>query len=227
MEKILVPGNIDDLPPYEVLRERLAVILLPKDNNDRRLDQYPSYTYLNLAAFVVAEIRDGEVGDLVPEQSIAQCYISNKMIEHYGITAEKLFEDAMKFSAVNRPLAVKTLGSVVASRTGEPEPVGGPQFYVVSNTQGILGASAMLYPAALDSVAALIGGRGFFVLPSSVHEVLCVPDDDVDYRELELMVRGINATTVAPDERLSDDVYYYDAEKKQLIFARDRQGLQN
>lgn len=38
-------------------------------------------------------------------------------------------------------------------------------------------------------------GGDFFLLPSSVHEVIIVPDNgDVDYHALEAMVQEVNAT---------------------------------
>ena len=57
----------------------------------------------------------------------------------------------------------------------------------------------------------------YFILPSSIHEVLLLRDDgNMDYRALEAMVREINVTQVAPEERLSDQVYHYDAAEKLL-----------
>ena len=57
--------------------------------------------------------------------------------------------------------------------------------------------------------------------PSSVHEVLLVPDNgtmELDY--LEGLVRTVNAEDVVPAERLSDNVYHYDS--KEHIFENAR-----
>jgi hypothetical protein len=46
-----------------------------------------------------------------------------------------------------------------------------------------------------------------------VHEVLILPDDgNQDLESLQFMVREINWTEVAPEDRLSDYVYHYDAQ---------------
>ena len=51
----------------------------------------------------------------------------------------------------------------------------------------------------------------FFLLPSSVHEIIVAPDDgNLSYPELKEMVAEINATQVAPEDRLTDEVYHYD-----------------
>ena len=57
----------------------------------------------------------------------------------------------------------------------------------------------------------------FFILPSSIHEVLLVKDDgNVNFTELKNMVEEVNATQVAPEEKLTDSVYHYDS--KEHIF---------
>ena len=45
-----------------------------------------------------------------------------------------------------------------------------------------------------------------------IHEVLLVKDNgEMNARDLEAMAREVNATEVAPDERLTDHVYHYDS----------------
>lgn len=45
----------------------------------------------------------------------------------------------------------------------------------------------------------------YFILPSSINEVIVVPDDgSLDHKELKEMVNEINHTQVAPEERLTD-----------------------
>ena len=55
------------------------------------------------------------------------------------------------------------------------------------------------YPAPLETIAQQME-TDFFVLPSSVHEVLILPDDgSQDLESLQFMVREINRTEVAPE----------------------------
>ena len=72
-------------------------------------------------------------------------------------------------------------------------------------------AAVMFYPDFMDQVAKELGGD-IFILPSSVHEVLILPDDgNMNAQELKEMVTSINASEVAPEDRLTDNVYHYDA----------------
>ena len=68
----------------------------------------------------------------------------------------------------------------------------------------------------LFETTAEIMGEDFFELMGEVE-----PAKDVEnYHDLEAMVREVNETQVAPEERLSDNVYHYDAEAKVFELAQ-------
>ena len=95
----------------------------------------------------------------------------------------------------------------------------GPQMYVMSNETKINGAAAMVFTEKLDEFASEHNAN-IFILPSSVHEILLIPDNgNMRVSELEAMVRDVNETQVAPDEVLSDNVYFYDKDVKSLYIA--------
>ena len=91
--------------------------------------------------------------------------------------------------------------------------------FVLSNKDKHHGASAVLNPKVMDEIAEKVG-KDFFILPSSVHEVLIVTGTGQnDLKALESMVQDVNATQVSPAERLSDHVYAYDAETHEIYRA--------
>ena len=69
------------------------------------------------------------------------------------------------------------------------------------------GASVILQPEALIAIEEIFGGD-YFILPSSIHEVIVVPDLGIDDQEHDLneMVRKVNHMVVDPEERLSNRV---------------------
>ncbi len=85
--------------------------------------------------------------------------------------------------------------------------------YIMTNTQGINGASTLLYQDILKSFADQIQSD-FYVLPSSIHEVILVPfQTHLNKENLRGMVCDVNQTQVPLDEILSDQVYIYRREK--------------
>ena len=58
----------------------------------------------------------------------------------------------------------------------------------------------------------------FFILPSSVHEVILLPTKTKDAMgELSAMVKEINAAEIAREDILSDHAYYYSGKKDRII----------
>lgn len=51
----------------------------------------------------------------------------------------------------------------------------------------------------------------YYILPSSIHEIILCPADGKKAEELKRMVYGINRLVVREEEVLSDSVYYYHA----------------
>lgn len=85
--------------------------------------------------------------------------------------------------------------------------------FVLTNDTKVNGAAAILNDDTRQEIADKVGD--FYVLPSSIHETLIIPKDaGMELRDLEQMVQEVNQTQVAPQERLSDHVYEYDAKKE-------------
>ncbi len=95
------------------------------------------------------------------------------------------------------------------------------QFYLVSNRRGKLGAICMCYPGVLESLSQRFEAS-LYVIPSSIHECMVIPDYDVFPEEcLSDMVRDVNEKTVKPQEILSDHVYYYHRESGELTLCEE------
>jgi hypothetical protein len=83
---------------------------------------------------------------------------------------------------------------------------------VLSNESGVNGAAAIIYPEVPQRIYEYVG-KNYYLLPSSVHELLIVPDDgEVDSLSLREIVREVNQTHIEAEEYLSDDIYYFDGE---------------
>ena len=89
--------------------------------------------------------------------------------------------------------------------------------YVLSNRIHSYGAAAILYSGRMEGIGMYLKSN-YYVLPSSVHEVIVVPEKAaVEKEELSAMVAEINRTQVEAEEVLSDHAYYYDRKKGRLF----------
>ena len=88
--------------------------------------------------------------------------------------------------------------------------------YVLTNKEKIFGASVLLYSEKLQELAEKTG-KNLLILPSSVHEVLLMPDEEEqEYGFYRQMIAEVNTTQVDPEEVLSYSLYCYDRQKKEI-----------
>jgi hypothetical protein len=80
--------------------------------------------------------------------------------------------------------------------------------YLLTNESALYGAAVILYPGILQEAADYMESD-FFVLPSSVHEVILLPDNGEEPESLLQIVSDINHTQVEEEEILIDAVYKY------------------
>lgn len=62
--------------------------------------------------------------------------------------------------------------------------------------------------------------ENYKIIPSSVEEILLLIDNqDYDFNEIKEIVKQVNKETVLPDEFLSNSVYYYDRQKREVMLV--------
>lgn len=125
---------------------------------------------------------------------------------HIGATVEELDAWASDdYEAKGMFETLMELNPQMAEMLGAPEH---EEQLVLSNTKKINGAAAMTDKKILELALDKLGADTLYILPSSIHEVLAVAMGTPE--ELREMVCEVNDTQVAPEERLSYNVYKYE-----------------
>lgn len=88
---------------------------------------------------------------------------------------------------------------------------------IVTNEASHFGAVNIYSEDCIKQVQEKLHANNFYVLPSSKHEVICVPTEGVEIDDLLKMVTEINQTQVRDEDRLGDFVLYYDEDIRQLV----------
>lgn len=163
------------------------------------------------------------------DKGTATTMINDNMMEAYGIDLDQLYQDALLNSPVICPAQIENMGEALSRMMVEDmKSAGAPPeliqemekdlaesnknnpMTIITNDRLVDGASAIFYPGVMDLVGERMKGD-YFILPSSVHETLVVPDDGrVSLQELTDMVKEVNMTQVNPEDQLTDQVYHYD-----------------
>ena len=209
--------DVQSLTDYEQMKDKLAMEVVAADRNADLLAKVPHQEMEDMAVvyrFVMESDENGRASILV----------SNDLLDKMGVTPEQLHADALENAPELRPAVIKGMSEVMMDMMGEDahEMFGIDEFpqdemmYVATVPDKISGAGVIAYQEFMDQAAEKLGGD-FYILPSSIHEVLLVKDDGaVNFNDLKSMVEDVNATQVAPEEKLTDSVYHYDS--KEHIF---------
>lgn len=92
-----------------------------------------------------------------------------------------------------------------------------PVQVIVTNEARMFGAINIYNEDCIKQVQEKLHANNFYALPSSKHEVICVPTEGIEVNDLLKMVTEINQTEVKDEDRLGDFVLYYDGDTKQLV----------
>ena len=209
--------NLEELKDYDRMKEKLSMEVVSSVRNAELLKGVPHRNIEDMAV-VYRFVLD------IDKEGMGSILVTNKLLDSYGITPEQLHADALQYAPVMRPAVIQTMAETLLEMMG-PEakdmiPVMPEDpLFVASVPDKTQGAGVIAYQDFMDQAAERVGGD-FFILPSSIHEVLLVKDDgNVDINNLEGMVKEVNETQVAPEDVLTDSVYHYDSKEKLFELA--------
>ena len=222
-------GLVENITNYEATKEKIVPRVVNRESNEERLKDMPHKDMGDLAVTYHVDLGNSSDGNM----SVA---VSNEMMAKYGVSVDELHDQACANMENLNPTQFKSMADTLMEimvpdfaemseeqkeQTKYEMGLSGPgedAMYVISNSGKTFGAAALLDSDAMDKIQEKIGE--FYILPSSVHECILVPkSNDMDLATLENMVQEVNATQVAPNEKLSDHVYEYDSETKEIFRA--------
>ena len=231
--------DVSRLTQYKEAKKHLFMRVSNIEENLQVLDNVPYVERADLAITFHIVVEENEAGR-------ASAIVTNSMMENFGVTRNQLYKDALENSSFIAPVMIDNLGELVGRMEIEEMEARGASeeeirkaeeriyvesqynpMFVVTNETLLYGGSAIFYPGVMDQLGEVLN-CDFFILPSSVHETLVVPDDGrISCHELKAMVMDINEKEVAPEDRLTDEVYHYDTrdhvfEKAEAFTERKR-----
>lgn len=214
--------NTDGIEQYSQIRDKIVFQLIHTEKNKALLESVPHMKLLDLSIVFYALLD-------VSQQGTATMTVNNGHLQYWNVGEDELFADACENVArllpaqlltmrqmteeILHPLPDKRKNLLEGNGMDEEEDF----MYVLSNPIRSLGAACIAYPRILERAGEILK-ENYYVLPSSIHEVILVPESKgMKAEEMDEMVAEINATQVAEDEILSDHVYFYERLTKKLV----------
>lgn len=206
---------------YEKVREKIILKLINTKENVKFLEEVPHWDFLDLSV-VFQVLLD------MDSRGITTLPIDKTFMEKWGVTQEELYKNAMEntirfFSPQFIPMKdmmAEFLQEEKESSVNLLDKADGDYpkdiMYVLTNQKRNFGAACILYPTVLEKIGEILE-EDYFVLPSSIHEIVIVPGAQrQELDNMDEMVNEINIAEVSEEEILSSHAYFYDRQTKRL-----------
>lgn len=200
------------LQNFSKTRQKIVYKLIGEEENKELLETIPHVRYLDLAIVFYILLDISEFGTAV-------VLITNDIMKRWNIEKEMLYSIAHQNTKKLLPAEFQTMRSVMAELLGKESVAeeGEDSMYILTNDLRSFGAACILYDEVLEHIGKQLG-ENYYVLPSSVHEVIIVPESKSPNRvELEEMIEEINDTQVEEEEILSYRAYYFSRKENRLL----------
>jgi hypothetical protein len=217
-EEQKLPGEVPlpALEDFEAVQDILCCRLINWEKNRERLQEMPHRQFLDCAVTydIPVTLSEGREGRITVTETLRRLWhVDEDTLYRHGM------ENTRRLMPVKLQPVGELIGDILSARRKDRESEGAWQeaeevpdipLYVLRCESGSqTSAAALLYREVLQEFAKKHGD--FYILPSSVFEVLLAPVAGLpaDAASLCGMVQEVNRTQVLPEEVLSDCAYRY------------------
>lgn len=214
------PVDVKFFLDFETVRPHIIHKLINTERNQELLKEIPHAKFLDLS--IIFQV-------LLPENDSIHGFstitIRNEHCKQWEIGIDELVFAARRNTPRLLPYTARNMQSVLTELLEMPMETNidddilnmvGSKIVVLSNVKNTNGGTVLLDKNFLRECSDNIDSS-YYILPSSIHEVLAIPDDDtMDVDALKDMVKTVNDTEVTKEEILSYSVYYFDRENDRL-----------
>lgn len=206
---------------FENIRRNIVYRLINTERNRELLEDIPHIEFMDLSIIFRCILTEKEL-------SSSSLLIYNMHLKLWDVTVEELYQIAGENTKKMEGYEIKTMTEVVQDIVKEEKPdeydydecmkefLESVPMYVLSNKNRIEGAACILYTNLIREFADEINSS-FYIIPSSVHECLLLPFENLDESsEVKSMIKEINDKQVKPEEILSYSLYCYDKEEGKI-----------
>lgn len=204
---------------WEIAKDKICMrVIGPKQKQDIGRNAF-LIRFLNLSIMIYAW-EDGCNNKIL--------VITKDDVRMWGIQKEEIIRQAFSNTKKNSRFVLKNLAgylcdmipNISESERNQIESAEKNPVYVLSTIGGSYGASAILFTDIFQRVCDDFG-CDLFILPSSVHELILIPDFGARWTSEELLrvVKEVNQTVTEDNSMLADNVYYYAREVGKVEIA--------
>ena len=211
-----VSVDLDNVMSLDYIKENAYLKVINTESNYDYLMDKPYISlegFEDLSAVVILRVDiTTDNGDLN-----GNTVVDDSMLEILDISKSELFEIAKANSMEKDPARFESMRTVLMKNMGITEddpmadffPPDDGKMNVLMNKSMMFGASTIMYDGIMEDIHGKLG-EDFVIIPSSIHEVIIIPESVAPVREELLgLIREVNAGVVDSADKLSDNAYMY------------------
>ena len=213
-EKIMAElESIENMNRWEKVQNKVYPMLVSAKENEDLKEKYFYQEYLDFLVFYIIRVTEVGIGSIkITKQMVKSWKVRENEIHHQAV--ENLKTDGYQVRSLKSVVKENLLG---ITEDAEEEIEEAEPMYVLTNQIKYFGAAGIFLCA--EMFQKIVGKQNFYILPSSVHELILIKDTDgYDMETLSTMVRNVNEEQVTEDERLSNHAYYYDWRQNRITY---------
>ena len=203
---------------FDKIKDDLTLKLVEIRRNHEYLSEVPYVKAGNGFAIVCdIKIEDGDSGQY-------RTTVTRNLMNEMNYDMQELFSTAIESAQLKDPAVMNSVRSQLLY-SDEPNLLRGQDpireeekdnMYVITNPDCLYEAIALYYPGIQEKIAEKLG-ENYYVIPSSVNEVLAVPESKApELQEIAAMVYEANENLLDPKDVLSNNIFYFDKDTKRL-----------
>ena len=207
--------SMDNLMDFNLAKVNVTLKIVNAKMNSDLLSKVPHRRFHDLAVLYRYVVCDDE--KFGGGYSVL---IDENIQKKWNISEEQLYSIAYENTLMVFPPTIENIKNVLEQMCDCNMGAEEVPMYVLTCQMQSFGSVGILFNDVLAAFAQKID-NDFYILPSSVHELILVPkSDDFNPKDMQSTVREINATQVRAQEVLSDSIYLFDREKGTVEWVR-------
>nr|WP_312216268.1 DUF5688 family protein [Clostridioides sp.] len=210
--------NLEDFT-YNNIKDNLYYTVINAEKNEQLLQEIPHQKREDLAIVYRVNVS-------ISEEGTGSILLNNAHLKLLGVDQRKVHDQAVRNMPQILPYTFENMNDIIAEMMGADieefeEMTGENVMWVLSNERKMQGAAYMFDEEVMSSIAEKLGGD-FIVLPSSLHEVIILKEEEnMDLEYIHGMVSEVNESQVEPEEVLSDAIYRYSSKDNKLSLIEE------
>lgn len=216
------------LGDFKLMKDKVRIRLVNYGANSGELKGMPHRKFLDLAITYYLDMQ----ADLAGQNGAGA--VTNTLMEIWGVAEDELYRLGMESLLAEDAFHTTDILDVIRQSAQEEQDKemeeaiaelqkdhGRPKMYVVTNQGRFYGANCLLNTSFLQEMAEN-SGCSLMVYPSSVHEIVILPQKNgYENRMGTKDIQEINHHSLPKDEWLSNSIYRYDREKREVSVYKE------